>query len=161
MKQNIVQLKEDIASAKVRQSEASKDIQRIERDMNEFSSNKDGKLVELQKSLDALKKSLSKSSVSVKSVQKELQSARLESEQAGGDLAAAQEQLVEVDSTLMTQGEEINALIQEQARVKVDDYAISTSRATLIYHRTPTISRKRISTTKEQSYRGLTMSFAH
>ncbi len=119
MRQNITQLKEVIDNAKARHSEASKEIQRIEGDMKEFSSNKDGKLVELQKSLEALKKGLSKNSASVKLVQKELQGARLESEQAGGDLAAAQEQLVEVDSTLKAQQEELRALEQEQARVKV------------------------------------------
>ncbi|KAI9877287.1 MAG: Structural maintenance of chromosomes protein 2 [Pleopsidium flavum] len=124
MKGNILQLKENIADAKTRHNEATRDIQRIERDMNEFNSNKDGKLVELQSSLDALKKILSKNSASVKTVQKELQSARLESEQAGGDLAAAQEQLVEVDSTLKTQQEEITAFLQEQATVK-DAYDIA------------------------------------
>lgn len=119
MKHNIVELKEAIHGAKSRQDEASKETQRIERDMKEFSSNKDGKLVELQSSLETLKKNLSKSSASVKLMQKELQGARLESEQAGGDLAAAQEQLVEVDLTLETQQEEIEGLMQEQARVKV------------------------------------------
>lgn len=119
MKRIIVQLKEDIQNAKSRQSEASTEIQRIERDMKEFSSNKDGKLVELQSGLETMKKGLSKSSASVKLVQKELQSARLESEQTGGDFAAAQEQLVEVDSTLKTQQEEIEGLVQEHARVKV------------------------------------------
>ena len=119
MKHNILQLKEDIQGAKCRQTEASKEIQRIERDMKEFSSNKDGKLVELQSALETLKKGLSKSSASSKLMQKELQSARLESEQAGGDLAAAQEQLVEVNLTLKTQQEEIETSLQEQARVKV------------------------------------------
>lgn len=119
MKRNIVELKEDIQGAKLRQNEASKEVQRIERDMKEFSSNKDGKLVELQSSLETLKKNLSKSSASVKLMQKELQGARLESEQAGGDLAAAQEQLIEVDLTLKTQQEEIEGLVQEQARAKV------------------------------------------
>jgi len=119
MKHNIVELKEAIQGAKSRQIEASKEVQRIERDMKEFSSNKDGKLVELQTSLETLKKSLGKSSASVKLMQKELQGARLESEQAGGDLAAGQEQLVEVDLTLKTQQEEIEGLMQEQARAKV------------------------------------------
>ncbi len=119
MKHNIVELKEAIHGAKSRQNEASKEVQRIERDMKEFSSNKDGKLVELQSSLETLKKNLSKSSASVKLMQKELQGARLESEQAGGDLAAAQEQLIEVDLTLKTQQEEIEGLVQEQARAKV------------------------------------------
>lgn len=119
MKANIEQLKKDIADAKSRYTEASKDIKRIEKDMNDFSSNKDSKLAELQQSLDALKKSQGKNSVSVKTLQKDLQEARLESEQAGGDLCGAQEQLEEAASTLKAQEEEIQSLQKEQAAVKV------------------------------------------
>lgn len=119
MKSSIDQLKKDMVDAKSRHSEASKDIKRIEKDMNEFSSNKDNKLAELQTSLDALKKSLSKNSISVKTLQKVLQSSRLDSEQAGSDLSAAEEQLSEADSTMKAQKEEVQALQQEQAQVKV------------------------------------------
>jgi structural maintenance of chromosome 2 len=119
MKANVEQLKQDIADAKARQSEASKDIKRVEKDMSEFSSNKDSKLAELQSSLDVLKKSLNKNSISVKTLQKELQASRLESEQAGSDLSAGEEQLAEADSTLKAQTEEVEALKQEQTRTKV------------------------------------------
>ena len=119
MKANIEQLKKDITDAKTRHSEATKDIKRVEKDMNDFSNNKDSKLAELQSSLDVLKKSQAKNSLAVKTLQKELQAARLESEQSGGDLAAAQEQLVEVESTLKAQADEISALQQEQAHLKV------------------------------------------
>ncbi|SLM34545.1 condensin subunit, partial [Lasallia pustulata] len=118
MKANIEQLKKDITEAKTRHSEASKDIKRIEKDMNDFSNNKDSKLAELQSSLDVLKKSQAKNSLAVKTLQKELQAARLESEQSGGDLAAAQEQLVEVESTLKAQADEMSALQKEQAHLK-------------------------------------------
>lgn len=87
--------------------------------MKDFDKNKDGKLAELQSSLDSIKKSLSKNAISVKTLQKELQGARLESEQAGGDLAAAQEQLEEVAQTLSGQEEELQALLKEQNQVKV------------------------------------------
>ncbi|KAI9860275.1 MAG: Structural maintenance of chromosomes protein 2 [Vezdaea acicularis] len=118
MKETITQLKKDIVDRKERQSEAVKDIKRIERDMKDFDNNKDSKLAELQSSLEALRKSVNKNSASVKSMQKELQGARLESEQASSDLTAAQEQLVDVDSTLRAQEEEIAALVEEQQQVK-------------------------------------------
>ncbi|KAG4443750.1 hypothetical protein IFR05_000741 [Cadophora sp. M221] len=118
MKASIVQLKTDLAEAKKRQDEANKDIKRIEKDMKDFDNNKDGKLVELQSSLDSLRKALTKNSSSVKVLQKELQGARLDSEQVGGDLAAAQEQLQEVEMTLNGYTEEIAALGAEQAQVK-------------------------------------------
>jgi len=118
MKANIEQLKNDIANAKTRQAEASKDIKRIEKDMSEFSNNKDSKLEELQTSLNALKKGLTKNSASVKELQKELQSSRLDSEQAGSDLSAAEEQLAESENTLKAQAEEIDSLQREQTRLK-------------------------------------------
>ncbi|KAJ5547956.1 RecF/RecN/SMC [Penicillium frequentans] len=118
MKVNIEQLKNDIANAKTRQAEASKDIKRIEKDMSEFSNNKDSKLEELQNSLNALKKGLTKNSASVKELQKELQSTRLDSEQAGSDLSAAEEQLAESENTLKAQAEEIDSLQREQTRLK-------------------------------------------
>lgn len=119
MKASILQLKSDLVEAKKRQDEANKDVKRIEKDMKDFDNNKDGKLVELQKSLDSLRKALTKDSASVKALQKELQSARLDSEQVGGDLANAQEQLQEVEQTLKAQAEEISALVSEQKQAKV------------------------------------------
>lgn len=88
-----------------------------------------------QASLEKLKQSANRNSTSVKSLQKELQAAQLQSgqyrlyytklptltrftEQCGGDLAAAQEQLSEIDSTLKGQQEEIEALKQEQSQLK-------------------------------------------
>lgn len=121
MKANVEQLKKDILDAKSRHSEASKDIKRIEKDMSDFNHNKDDKLAELQSTLNALKKSLAKDSTSVKTLQKELQVARLEAEQASADLGAAQEQMLEVNSTLEGQEAEIQALQKEQAQAKVKD----------------------------------------
>lgn len=119
MKANIEQLKKDNADAKVRQAEASKDIKRIDKDMKDFDSNKDNKLAELQTSLDKLRKSQINNSISVKTLHKELQSSRLEAEQAGADLGAAREQLAEVDSTLKAQESEIEELEREQTQAKV------------------------------------------
>ena len=119
MKVSIEQLKKDIAGARVRQAEASKDIKRIEKDIKDFDNNKDDKLAELQSSLDTLRKKQTKNSLSVKTLQKELLSGRLEAEQAGADLSAAQDQLAEVDASLQAQDAEIQALQQEQAQVKV------------------------------------------
>ncbi len=131
MKANIEQLKKDTIEAKSRQSEASKDIKRIEKDMKDFDSNKDNKLAELQSTLNALKKTQIKNSVSVKTLQKELQSGRLEAEQAGADFGAAQEQLAEVHSTLKAQEDEVQDLRQEQAQVKVRRRYSNTKLGTL------------------------------
>ena len=116
---NVDQLKKQVADAKLKHGEAFKDIKRIEKDINDFSKNKDSKLAELQSSLDILKKRQSKDSVNVKTLQKELQEARLESEQSGGDLGAAQDQLAEVEVTLKAQEEEIKLLQNKKANTQV------------------------------------------
>ncbi|OMP89021.1 Structural maintenance of chromosomes protein 2 [Diplodia seriata] len=118
MKSTVTQLKQAIIDAKARHDEASKEVKRIERDMNEFSKNKDSKLAELQKSLDQLKKALVKNNASIKPLQQEMRDAMLEAEQCGSDLAAAQEQLEDSNTTLSGQQEEIDSLIQEQATAK-------------------------------------------
>lgn len=119
MKTSIEKLKKGIVDAKTRQTEASKDIKRIEKDMKDFSNNKDSKLAELQDMVASLKRTQTKALTAVKTLQKELQSARLEAEQAGADFGAAQDQLTEIDETLKVQMTEVDELKKEQAQAKV------------------------------------------
>ncbi|KAK3390903.1 putative SMC2 protein [Podospora didyma] len=118
MKETIAQLKESVVEAKKRQAEASADVKRIEKDMKDFDNNKDGKLIELQASLDKLRASLVKMVSSNKTLQKELQGAQLDSEQVSADLAAAREQLQEIDLAIKAQQEEIEDLAKQQATLK-------------------------------------------
>lgn len=119
MKATLAQLKNDMVEAKKKQDEAAKDVKRIEKDMKDFDNNKDGKLVELQKQLDSLRKMVSKHSVSVKTLQKELQGASVDAEQVATDLSAAQEQLQEVQQTLKTQEEDVSKIECEQKLLQV------------------------------------------
>lgn len=118
MRASIVQLKEDMVNAKARQSEAAKDVKRIEKDMEDFSKNKDSKLKELEKSLAELKKSLSKTQAAIKTMQKELQDARIDCEQAESDLSAAEEQFAETSSAIEVQQQELQTLREEETTVK-------------------------------------------
>ncbi|KAH8160401.1 hypothetical protein CIB48_g7846 [Xylaria polymorpha] len=118
MKSNISQLKTDSTEAKKRQAEANADVKRIEKDMKDFENNKDSKLVELQANLDKLRNTLTKNSVTVKTLQKELQNAQLDSEQVSSDLAAAREQLLEVELAIKAQQEEIEDLAKKQAKLQ-------------------------------------------
>lgn len=117
MKSNIDELKQSISEAKERQAKASVDVKRIEKDMRDFDNNKDGKLVELQKSLDKLRAGLGKNAAAVKSIQKQLQGAQLDAEQAGVDLSAAREQLQEVEVAIKAQQRDIEDLIKQQTQV--------------------------------------------
>jgi len=118
MKANIDQFKQDITNAKVRHDEASKEVKRIEKDMDDFSNNKDSKLAELQSSLDKLKKALAKNSASIKPLQQEMRDARLESEQCSSDLSASQEQLQDIHTTLVGQQQEIDNIVADQKAAK-------------------------------------------
>ena len=118
MKAAIEQLKTDVTDAKSRHTEAMKDIKRIEKDMNDFHDNKDDKLAELQSNVEKLKKSQIKNSVAAKSLQKELQAARMDAEQTGVDLAATQEQLADANRYLEAQETELEGLLDEQRQAK-------------------------------------------
>jgi len=125
MRASILECKSAIAEAKGRQDIAAHDVKTIEKDMDEFSNNKDSKLAELQKSLEKLKKSLVKDSAAIKPLQQEARDAKLDAEQCGGDLATAKESLEEIDSTLQAQQEEVVTLQAEQSRTKVSNFEIN------------------------------------
>lgn len=118
MRETITQLKNDSQEAKKRHAEATADAKRIEKDMKDFDNNKDGKLVELQAALDKLRSSLEKHRVSVKTLQKELQNAQLDSEQVSGDLAAARELLQEIDQAIKAQQDEIAETSKQRDELK-------------------------------------------
>lgn len=118
MRESITQLRTNSEEAKKRHAEATADAKRIEKDMKDFDNNKDGKLVELQASLDKLRASLEKHRASVKTLQKELQNAQLDSEQVSGDLAAAREQLQEVDQAIKAQQDEIADTSKQRDELK-------------------------------------------
>ncbi|KAK6853240.1 hypothetical protein PG990_009650 [Apiospora arundinis] len=118
MKETIIQLKADSETAKKRQAEASADVKRIEKDMKDFENNKDSKLVELQASLDNLRATLAKNSSALKTLQKEVQNAQLDAEQVSGDLAAAREQLQEVELAIKSQQQEIEELVRKQSKLQ-------------------------------------------
>ncbi|KAI5307199.1 Rab GDP dissociation inhibitor alpha [Ascosphaera pollenicola] len=122
MYKEIEQLKSNIEDAKQRQVTAAKDIKKIEKDMGEFNNNKDGKLAELQTTVSTLKKQLDKNSCILKTMQKELQASRLDSEQAGSDLTAAEDQLSDADGNVKAQLSELEALKKEQIECKRAHY---------------------------------------
>ncbi|KAJ6444517.1 nuclear condensin complex subunit Smc2 [Purpureocillium lavendulum] len=117
MKTTIAELQESISEAKKRQTEASADVKRIEKDMKDFDTNKDAKLVELQKSIDKLRAGLDKNSAAVKTLQKGLQNAQLDLEQVGSDLSAARDQLQEVELGIKAQQQDVEGLAKQQAEL--------------------------------------------
>ncbi|KAM3419837.1 hypothetical protein BST61_g3166 [Cercospora zeina] len=117
MKDTIVALKENIQTSKSRQSEASAEVKRIEKDMKDFSSNKGAKLEQLQAELDKLKKALTKTQGSIKPLQQEVRDASVDAEQTGSDLTTAQEELHDAETTLKGQQEELAVHEAEQRKI--------------------------------------------
>ncbi|KAM3479397.1 hypothetical protein MY5147_001713 [Beauveria neobassiana] len=118
MKTTIAELKESIVEAKARQAEANADVKRIEKDMKDFDNNKDGKLIELQKSVDRLRADLQKNTGAVKALQKRLQGAQLDLEQVNTDLTASREQLQEVGYNIKTQENDMQEVSKQQDQLK-------------------------------------------
>jgi structural maintenance of chromosome 2 len=118
MRESVARLKVDVVDAKKRHDEASKDSKRIEKDMKDFDNNKDAKLVELQATVDKLRASAEKNVASVRALQKELQTAQLDSEQATADLAAAKDQLRDIDLAITAHEKDIADLRKQQAELK-------------------------------------------
>ena len=114
----ITQLKKSIEEANEQITNANRDIKRIEKDMADFSSNKNSKLEELEQSLASLKAQSSEKSVQVKQMQKALQEAKIEAEQASNDVTTAQEQLVEIERSISSLNSELDSLRKEETEVK-------------------------------------------
>lgn len=81
MKETVAALKNNIQEAKQRQSVAEAEVKRIEKDMKDFSANKTGKLDQLQKEVEKLKKLLAKAQGTIKPLQQEVRDAGVDSEQ--------------------------------------------------------------------------------
>lgn len=118
MKETIAALKTSTQEAKKRQAEAEQDIKRTEKDMKDFSSNKSGKLDQLQKDLDKSRQALARAQSSIKPLQQEVREARIDSEQTGSDLSAAQEELADLETTLQGHKHEMDALEAEQKQAQ-------------------------------------------
>ncbi|KAF3941383.1 hypothetical protein ABW19_dt0205544 [Dactylella cylindrospora] len=117
-KDSIATMEQDMQRFMQEQNEASRELKRIEKDMQDFSKNKDSKLAELQKTVEKDKAQIAKLNEKMKTLQKDYQTARLEMEQAGGDLTIANEQLEESKVTLATQRQELEGLVKEQSDCK-------------------------------------------
>ncbi|KAF2484852.1 structural maintenance of chromosome protein 2 [Neohortaea acidophila] len=118
MKETIKALKDNIQDAKQRQGDAEQEIKRVTKEMKDFSSNKTGKLDQLQKDLTKAKAALSSAQATIKPLQQEVRDANIDAEQTGADLSAAQEELSDCQATLQTHQDEMKALAGEQKQVQ-------------------------------------------
>ena len=78
LKKSIEELNAAMVACKQKQADATAECEKLEKDMDDFKNNKDGKITELKAQISKQKGELQKQAVVVKMHQKELQTAELE-----------------------------------------------------------------------------------
>ncbi|KAJ7195092.1 condensin complex subunit SMC2 [Mycena pura] len=112
LKQTIAELKVAIQTAQEKRAAADADCARLQRDMDEFKNNKEGKTDELKKA------ALQKHAVIVKTQQKEQQTASLELEQIETDVESTKAAVEEAKGGVETLQKELVMLEKELVRKK-------------------------------------------
>ncbi|KAF7375113.1 Structural maintenance of chromosomes protein [Mycena sanguinolenta] len=118
LKQTITELKAAIQTALDKQAEANENCDRLQRDMEEFKNNKDGKIDELKADISKQKAALQKHSVILKTQQKEQQTAALELEQMETDLEATKITVEEANSGVASLKDELAKLERQLTKEK-------------------------------------------
>ncbi|KAI5123009.1 hypothetical protein M0805_007631 [Coniferiporia weirii] len=113
LKKAIVELGEAVQTAKTRQKEAKVECLKLEKDMDEFKNDKEGKINELKSEISKLKSTLQKQSVQVKMEQKELQTATLELEQTESDIENANASVADAEKSVASLRKELEKLVKE------------------------------------------------
>ncbi|KAJ3797261.1 condensin complex subunit SMC2 [Lentinula aff. detonsa] len=90
LKEMITNLIASVETAKKKQKDSEAEVEKLQKDMEEFKNNKDGKIEELKASISKQKAAAQKKSVVVKTKHKEHQTVILELEQCKNEIISAQ-----------------------------------------------------------------------
>ncbi|GBE85556.1 Structural maintenance of chromosomes protein [Sparassis crispa] len=135
VKQTITELQTALETAQQKQKDATAEIGKLEKDMDEFKNNKEGKIDELKAGVSKQKASLQKHAVVVKTKQKELQTATLELEQLEKDIETATETLAEARASVEKLRKELGKLkeqlVTNEAAFAKAERKLQDERATL------------------------------
>ncbi|KAF7325946.1 Structural maintenance of chromosomes protein [Mycena kentingensis (nom. inval.)] len=116
LKQTIVDLQAAIATAQEKNAASKAEIAKLERDMDEFKNNKDGKIDELKADISKQKTALQKHAVIVKTQQKDQQTAALELEQMENDIESSKTAVAEAQESVESLQQELVKLEKEAVK---------------------------------------------
>lgn len=119
--QEMEELKKQIQQDQQVISQGTEEINRIERDMAEFKSDKGGKLEELKNLVSELNGKITEQNDLVKQKLEHFQQAQVESNQLGDDLASYQEQLKDRQSTIDDLNNMLKDLRKQYEKSKIDE----------------------------------------
>ncbi|KAF9961458.1 Structural maintenance of chromosomes protein 2 [Mortierella alpina] len=108
-----------IQEGNIKQADAMRRCEEIEREMKDFKKNKDGKLQELSQKHAKSKADLVKNAPRVKAMQREYQTLELELEQLEKDVRVAKQELVESETTISNLKQDRNRLAAEISTMSV------------------------------------------
>ncbi|TDL23473.1 condensin complex subunit SMC2 [Rickenella mellea] len=112
-KKKIVDLKAAIEGAKDKQRATKEECKKLEKDMDEFKNNKEGKIDELKASISKQKIALQKQAVLVKTQQKDMQTAALELEQIEKDIEASKAGVKDAQANVENLRKELKKLLKD------------------------------------------------
>ncbi|KAF5390114.1 hypothetical protein D9757_003825 [Collybiopsis confluens] len=121
LKKNIADLTTAIQEARKKQADNDAECKKLQKDMNEFKNNKDGKIEELKANISKQKIAAQKQATDVKSKQKEHQSATLELEQCKTEIESAQETAENIKVNIAKLQKDLQKL-QAQLKSCSDDF---------------------------------------
>ncbi|KAG0239526.1 Structural maintenance of chromosomes protein 2 [Actinomortierella wolfii] len=124
LEEEVKNLNKVIEDATRKRDEAMAQSKEIEKEMNDFKNNKDGKLQELMQKLSKLKADLAKKAPRVKSMQRDSQTLQLEIQQSQRDVESTSQELHNLEEVIAAAQQEQDQML---ARIKSLEEALETA----------------------------------